>query len=123
MHKGQLREMAPIRSARQARLYWKLYQLQYKDQETNDLRRLCVSLRLRRRCERVSGSAGQQVSGGSEFVALQGDSVSGPASIDNLENLSLSRRQTAQTGANSQEFGLAGRQKAAKLRLDAGQKY
>jgi ATP-binding cassette subfamily B multidrug efflux pump len=36
MHKGQLREMGSHQQLLARRgLYWKLYQLQYKDQETN----------------------------------------------------------------------------------------
>jgi ATP-binding cassette subfamily B protein len=36
MHKGQLREMGSHQQLLAKRgLYWKLYQLQYKDQETN----------------------------------------------------------------------------------------
>jgi ATP-binding cassette subfamily B protein len=38
MHKGQLREMGTHQELLAKRgLYWKLYQLQYKDQETNGL--------------------------------------------------------------------------------------
>jgi ATP-binding cassette subfamily B protein len=38
MHKGQLREMGSHQELLAHRgLYWKLYQLQYKDQETDSL--------------------------------------------------------------------------------------
>ncbi|MGB9407840.1 MAG: hypothetical protein WCA89_09895 [Terracidiphilus sp.] len=49
-----------------------------------------------------------------KYVALQGDGVSGPASIDKEKINRAPSRQTEESGANSQKSGLAGRQKSSE---------